>query len=173
MYVKFLGAALIVAAAYLYGCQVSFLYSKRVRLLEEILMALEMFLTEVNYGLTPLPQAFSQLGKKVQKPIGSLFCDAARCMKQKRGLSARECWEEALLKNASAFDFNKHQLDLFQRLGGVWGRGDREGQQKQIALMQNLLRQALQEAQVEEQKNVKVWRYLGLIGGLTIVVFLL
>ena len=159
MYVKFLGAALIVAAAYLYGCQVSFLYSKRVRLLEEILMALEMFLTEVNYGLTPLPQAFSQLGKS-SEAHRFLVLRCCKVYEAEKGLSARECWEEALLKMLLLFDFNKHQLDLFQRLGGVWGRGDREGQQKQIALMQNLLRQALQEAQVEEQKNVKVWRYL-------------
>lgn len=172
MYAKFLGAALIVAAAYFYGCQVSSLYGKRVRCLEEVLMASELFLTEVNYGLTPLPQVFWQLGQKIQKPVGLLFSDTAQFMSQKRGLSALECWEKALRNNSSALDFNKHQLDLLQRLGEVWGRGDREGQQKQVALMQNLLRHALQEAEDEEQKNGKIWRYFGLLGGMTVVIFL-
>ena len=85
MYLKMSGAVLIILAAYLYGFNLASMYYNRVRLLEEFLMALEMFLTEVNFGLTPLPQAFISIAKNINRPVGSLFLDAARLMQQNRG----------------------------------------------------------------------------------------
>ena len=64
-------------------------------------------------------------------------------------------------------------MDLLDRLGLIWGRSDKNGQQRQIALIQELLRQALGEAQVKHQKNEKICKYLGLLGGITLVLFLL
>ena len=172
MYLKMSGAALIILAAYLFGLNLSLMYYNRVRLLEELLMALEMFLTEVNW-LTPLPQAFLSIAKKINRPVGSLFFDAARLMQQNRGLSACECWRAALRKNTRELDMPQKNMDLLDRLGSIWGRGDKSGQQRQIVLIQELLRQALGEAQVEHQKNNKICKYLGLLGGMTLVIFLL
>ena len=65
-------AALIIFAAYLMGCQVCALYQRRVRCLEEIILGLEMFRAEVNYGLTPCP-GLSGYRKKLNKPVGPFF----------------------------------------------------------------------------------------------------
>lgn len=173
MYLKMSGAVLIILAAYLYGFNLASMYYNRVRLLEEFLMALEMFLTEVNFGLTPLPQAFISIAKNINRPVGSLFLDAARLMQQNRGLSACECWRAALRKNTRELDMPQKNMDLLDRLGSIWGRSDKSGQQRQVALIQELLRQALGEAQVEHQKNNKICKYLGLLGGITLVIFLL
>ncbi|HHT47593.1 MAG TPA: hypothetical protein GX004_09985 [Firmicutes bacterium] len=173
MYLKISGAVLIILATYLYGHNLSFMYYNRVRRLEELLMALEMFLTEVNYSLTPLPQAFISIGEKISRPVGGLFFDAAKLMQQNRGLSACECWRSAIKKNYRDLDLTRNNMDLLDRLGLIWGRSDKNGQQRQIALIQELLRQALGEAQVKHQKNEKICKYLGLLGGITLVLFLL
>lgn len=173
MYFKFFGASLIVFATYTYGYNVASGYRQRVLQLQELLLALEMFLTEVNYGLTPLPQAFMSIGHKIREPVGMLFCDAARLMQKSSGLSARECWRRALQKSGAVLQFAPDNMELLDRLGLVWGKGDKNGQLKQIALLQDLLRQALREAQGEYRKNDKIWKYLGLLGGLTMVIFLL
>ncbi len=173
MYLKIAGAALIIFAAYFYGFNLASMYYNRVRLLEELLMALEMFLTEVNYGLTPLPQAFMGIAKSANRPVGSLFSDAGKLMRQNRGLSARECWRAALKKNTRGLDMSPQNMELLDRLGSIWGRSDKSGQQRQVALIQELLRQALGEAQAEYQKNNKICKYLGLLGGVTLVLFLL
>ncbi len=173
MYLKFLGASLIIFAAYTYGYSISSLYRNRVSQLKELLLGLEMFLAEVNYGLTPLPQAFMHIGHKLKEPVGKLFSDAAALMQKSRGLSARECWKKALKNNSGALEFSRDGMELMDRLGLVWGKGDKSGQLRQIALIQELLRQALREAQNEYQKNDKMWKYLGLLGGLTLVIFLL
>ena len=173
MFLKIFGASLILFAAYFYGYNISSVYHKRVCQMEEILLGLEMFLAEVNYGLTPLPQAFIYIGSRLKRPVGDLFLDSAALMQKSKGLSARECWLKALKKNLDALELPREGMELVDRLGHLWGKGDKNGQLKQIALIQELLRQALREARNEYQKNDKLWKYLGLLGGLTLVIFLL
>ncbi|NMB42029.1 MAG: stage III sporulation protein AB [Firmicutes bacterium] len=173
MYFKLLGASLIVFAAYTYGYNISSMYQKRVLQLKELLLALEMLLAEVNYGLTPLPRAFINVGKKLKKPVGTVFSEAATLMLKSKGLSAQECWKKALERNCDALQLSRNGMELVDRLGLVWGQCDKSGQLKQIALIQELLRQALEEAENEYHKNDKIWKYLGLLGGLTMVIFLL
>ncbi|MGI6309016.1 MAG: hypothetical protein ACOX1X_10610 [Dethiobacteria bacterium] len=173
MYLKCLGAALIISAAYFYGNNISSLYRNRVYQLEELLVGLEMFFTEVNYGLTPLPRAFMNIGAKLREPVGAIFRDAAGEMQKSGGLSARECWQNALGNSSVLLALSSENLKLLERLGLVWGKGDKNDQLRQIALIQELLRQALREAQDELQRNDKIWKYLGLLGGATLVIFLL
>ncbi len=173
MYLKMTGAILIVAAAYLYGKEISLQYRDRVYYLEELLLALEFFTAEVGYGLTPLPQAFENIGKRVKSPVKGLFRDTASELRKGSGLSARECWQAALENNSLYRQLTEEQLELLQRLGTVWGKGDKNAQLKQVLLLQELLRQALQTAREQQQKNEKLWRYLGLLGGVTLVIFLL
>jgi stage III sporulation protein AB len=173
MYLKLSGAVLIILTAYLFGFNLSLAYRSRVRHLEEMLLALEMYLTEINYGLTPLPQAFKNIGKRIKLPTAGLFCDAARMMMQNKGLSAYECWNRAVSKNTPALYLLGNDLELVKKLGYIWGKSDKSGQIRQVAFIQELLRQALGEAQKAQEKNDKIWKYLGLLGGMTLVIFLL
>lgn len=173
MLLKYMGAALIIAATYFYGNGISSSYRNRVSQLEELLLGLEMFHTEINYGLTPLPHAFMNIGAKLKKPVGTIFLDAAREMQESRGLSARECWQNAWEAGSAALAFSSREMKLLERLGLAWGKGDKSDQLRQTGLIRELLRQALHEAREELQKNDKMWRYLGLLGGVTLVIFLL
>lgn len=166
-----IGAIFLVSAGYLYGCSISNVLVKRVRLLEELLMALELFRTEIDYGLTPLPQAFQNIGSKMEKPLGYIFLNCSNSMLQNSGLSAWECWNESLEKTRQSLSFSHSDLEYLRKLGNIWGRGDKEGQLRQLSLMQELFRQALNEAQRHRDKNEKLWKYLGLIGGAALAIF--
>jgi stage III sporulation protein AB len=78
-----------------------------------------------------------------------------------------------LKKNYDALELSREGIEIMDRLGFVWGKGDKSGQLNQIVVIQELLRQALREAQNEYRRNDKMWKYLGLLGGLTMVIFLL
>lgn len=173
MYIQFFGAVMIIAAAYLWGNEISSRYRRRVQNLEELVLTLEMFLTEIRYGLTPLPRVFEELGHRVRRPVGNLFCEAAALMKDGEGHSALECWKKAAGKYEHELCFMPGDLQLLEKLGKVWGKGDKEGQARQVALVQELFRQALEEARLEQHKNEKIWKYLGLLGGMTLVIFLI
>jgi stage III sporulation protein AB len=94
-------------------------------------------------------------------------------MQKKEGFSVEECWRRSLMDRQGAMVLTKEQLELVLKMGMIWGKGDKTDQLKQVSLLQELLRQALQTARAEREKNEKLWRYLGLLGGVTVVILLL
>ena len=173
MQVKVLGAALILLTAYWYGVLIGSKYKNRVKNLESLLIALEMVHAEINYGLTPLPHVFMKIGESVSKPVSALFLCSAREMESHRGKSALDCWAEAVNAHKNELELNEKQLEQLERLGMIWGKGDKSGQLKQVVLIQSFIRHALEKANQEMEKSEKLWRYLGLLGGITLVIFLL
>ncbi len=168
-----MGAALIITSAYLFGCSIAATYKNRVRYLEEFLLTLEIFKAEINFGVALLPEVFQSIAQRVHGPVGQLFMQSAAYLEKKEGLNATECWHKALQDRQDEMELAGGQMELLNKMGLIWGRGDKKDQLKQVTLMQELLRQALLEAKNEQGKNEKVWRYLGLLGGLTIVILLL
>jgi stage III sporulation protein AB len=173
MTVKLLGAGLIIITAYCYGCSLSAVYKNRVHRLEELLLALEIFKAEINYGLSLLQEAFLSISRKIGGPIGGVFSSTVSYMQKKEGLSVEECWRKSLTDRQGEMELTKEQLELMAKMGMIWGKGDKTDQLKQVSLLQELLRQALQTAREEREKNEKLWRYLGLLGGVTVVILLL
>ncbi len=58
-----------------------------------------------------------------------------------------------------------------EQLGtSLGGMVDREGQIKQIGLILSLLEDALHHAEEKRRRNERMWRYLGLLGGLVLVI---
>ncbi len=164
---------MIVFTAYCYGCSISSVYKNRVKRLEELLLSLEIFKAEINYGLSMLPEVFLSIGKKLHSPIGSLFRKSEIYMNKQEGFSAADCWLKSLTEMRKELELDEEQFTLLKKMGLIWGKGDKGDQLRQVALMQELLRQALKEAREEREKNEKMWRYLGLLGGCTIVILLL
>lgn len=164
---------MIVFAAYCLGSAKSNVYKNRVRRLEEVLLSLEIFKAEINYGLALLPEVFRSIGGKVKGPVGGLFNCSVAYMKEQAGYSAGECWVRSLQDRQGDLELSRDQLALLEKMGMIWGKGEKSDQLKQVVLMQEMLRQALQEARQDREKNEKMWRYLGLLGGFTIVILLL
>ena len=173
MTAKLLGATLIIFTAYCYGCSISAVYKNRVKRLEELLLSLEIFKAEINYGLSMLPEVFLSIGKRLHGPIGSLFGKSEEYMKLQAGFSAADCWQKSLRERQGELELDKDQMLLLHKMGLIWGKGDKSDQLRQVTFMQELLRQALQEAREAREKNEKMWRYLGLLGGFAIVILLL
>ena len=173
MQAKIFGAILIIFTAYWYGVLIGSKYKNRVKNLESLLIAMEMIHAEINYGLTPLPEVFRKIGQSISKPVGALFLRTSREMESCRGKSALECWTDAVNAHKNELEFNEKQLEQLEKLGMVWGKGNKSGQLKQVVLIQSFVRHALESANHELEKNDKLWRYLGLLGGITLVIFLL
>ena len=164
---------MIIIAAYYFGCSMSAVYKNRVRYLEDLLISLEIFKTEINYGLSLLPDVFQSIAGKVRGPVGRLFVGSRAYLGRKEGLAAAECWRRTLQDRQGELELNAAQVELLEKMSLIWGRGDKHDQLKQATLMQELLRQALSEARGEREKNEKMWRYLGLLSGMTIVILLM
>lgn len=143
-------------------------YSNRVNELKEMKNALNMFLTKIRFTYESIPVTFIEIGNNINGVIGKIFITASNKMKEK---SAGIAWEESL--DEVETNLQKEDIEIIKRLGRMLGKTDLEGQVSEIKLVQNFLNTQIEIAENERVKNEKLYKTLGGVLGLAIVVILI
>ncbi len=166
---KLIGALLIVGACGYTGFAVAKKYRLRPKELRFLRSALQMLETEIAYGATPLPDAFELVAARCDKSVAALFALTKELLVGGDGITAGEAWNEALNRFQRKSALNSGDAAILRSLGVNLGISDREDQIKHLHLAQEQLRTEAAKAEDEAAKNVKLYNYLGFLGGLTIV----
>ncbi len=169
---KLMGALMLVSACGYAGWHVSGNYARRPVELRQFIAALQMLETEVTYAATPLPDALAGIAERVDPGVSLFFDHAAKELKTARGTSAREAWSTALQSYRAVSTLDRGDLSILNSLGHNLGLSDRENQVKHLRLTLEQLKMAQARAEETAAKNVKLWNYVGLLGGLIIVLAL-
>ncbi len=169
---KLIGGLLVVVASGLAGWQVSRSYAGRPVELRQFISALQLLETEITYAATPLYEALSGVAEQVGVPAASFFRQVAFELGAHRGYSAREAWHGALEVYSRRSALGPGDLSILRGLGNNLGMSDREDQSKHLRLAAEQLKTAMAMAEEAATKNVKLWNYMGLLGGLVIVLAL-
>lgn len=142
-------------------------YSGRVEELKDMENGLNMFLTKIKFTYASVPASFKEIGDNIKGNVGKIFVKAADEMKEK---SAGEAWEISLTEQIS--NLSKEDIEILKKLGTLLGKTDIDGQISEIKLVQNFLETQIKLAEEERQKNEKLYKTLGGILGLAIVIIL-
>lgn len=168
MYIlKCLLYSMIVFASVQIGRVIASRYTNRYQELKECKVALSMLQNQMEYTMKPVSEIFQEIGKKVKHPIAMLFQKAALYMGEN---SAAQAWEHSIEEVGT--NLSKEDKAILKDLGNVLGKTDLEGQVKGMQLVQAFLDNQIQDALVEQKKNGKLYKTLGVVGGITIVILL-
>lgn len=150
----------------------------RPRALAAIISALQMLETEIAYALTPLPDALAAIAERQGLPVGAFLATAARLMlpcehgTTAPGSTAQEAWRQALEQAAPRLCLRESDVEPLSRLGAVLGVSDREDQIKHLRLAREQLAFGLKQAVEERDTKTRLYLYLGLCAGLTVIIAL-
>ena len=150
------------------GILISRKYVNRVNELKEFKNALNIFKTKIRYTYEPIPEIFMQISKSVNPNISNVFSQAANKMEI---LAAGEAWNIAL--KMEDLNINEEDKNALKNLSKLLGKTDLEGQLNQIEMTSDFLDEQIKKAEKEKNKNEKMYRTLGMILGMTIVVILM
>lgn len=142
-------------------------YSNRVDELKEMKNALNVFLTKIKFTYESVPETFSEIGNNINGNIGKIFRTASENMKEK---AAGEAWKEVIEKTETSL--TDEDKSIIKNLGRMLGKTDLEGQISEIKLVQNFLNTQIEVAEREKQKNEKLYKTLGGVVGLAVVIIL-
>ena len=143
-------------------------YIYRVNELREFKNALNMFKTKIKFTYEPLPEIFRQISGAIKPNIGSIFKIASYNM---NFFSAGDAWNKAI--DTDILNINLEDKNVLKNLSKLLGATDLEGQLSQIEMTSNFLDEQIIKAEQEREKNESMYRKLGMIIGLGIVIILI
>lgn len=147
-------------------------YSKRVENLIALQQGIRILQSEIIIFSNPLPEALINTSNKVNKQISKIFLIIRDSLiKNHSGdifssfIMSETHLEELFLK--------KEDIDLFLSLGKMIGKTNRTDQERQFNYILKELEDLIAEAKEERRKNEKMYRSLGLLLGLGIIIILI
>lgn len=169
---KELGGVLIFAASTMAGFRMANRYAERPKQLRHFVSALKVLETEIFYAATPLPEACARIAARMPAPVGEFFQKIADKLRDGRGLTGDGAWQEALDDMRGQLILKEQDRDVLRQFGRTLGASDRSDQIKHIHLGVAHLTAEETSAREDQSRNEKMWRYLGALLGLAVLILL-
>ena len=150
------------------GILISKKYSNRLNILKDIKNGLNIFEVKINFSCETIPEIFTEISKKIKGTAGKIFSDTVEYMDT---MLVGNSWEKALECNSE--NLKKEDINSLKALGKLLGKTDIEGQISQIKLVTEFLEEQINDAIEEKNKNERMYKKLGAIVGLIMVIFLI
>lgn len=168
--VKYIGLLLIFISTSGIGVLISKKYSSRVKELTELKNSLNIFKTKIKFTYEPIPDIFSQISGMTNENISKIFIEANEKMKDK---TAGQAWIEAIDDIKSKLNLNEEDINVIKGLSKLLGKTDIDGQVSEIELTSSFIDVQIEKAERDRIRNEKLYKTLGMITGLTIVIILI
>lgn len=152
------------------GWIISKRYSKRVEELKEIQTDLNILENKIKFSREALNEIFIQIGQSSKNKIGEIFKTASINLKLN---TTKEAWQKSIEENAKNLSLEKEDIKIIEDLGNTLGKTDVEGQISQIELTKKFIEVQISKAEEERKKNEKMYKSLGSLIGLAIVIILI
>lgn len=167
---RIVGCLLIVSAGTGLGFSESLRLSERICTLEMLLQMVICLKGEIGSGNASLPDAFYGAAGRMSGKYREFLINAADRMKagngEKLSQICRECGEASLKKSC----LTHVEKDAFFSIGKYLGYLDREMQIRQLSLYERNLEGEIRNLKEEASGKKKLYRGLGILGGLLLAV---
>lgn len=144
---------------------------KRPSEIREMINALALLDTEIYWGATPLPEAFAVLKDRAESPWNVFFAKLEE--KIRNGENASSAWSGMCNEHQKKSCLADEDWKIVKGIGKGLGRSDRNEQHKQLQLVQTHLAVIDEKARQQVDSKAKIWSYLGFLGGIAVVIFIM
>ncbi|TYQ13363.1 UNVERIFIED_CONTAM: stage III sporulation protein AB [Acetivibrio alkalicellulosi] len=172
MAVKIFGSLIVLLSCTLLGYIHSKKCSKRPGQLRVLQGMLQIFENEICFLSNKLIDAFLKINRGSDNEVSLFFESTVDNLKNNSGFSASEAWSKSVRDNIKYTSLNKEDEEIIVSFGKMLGNSDLEGQIKNIRLTLNQLKIQEQKAEEFRKKNETMYRNLGILGGLAIIIIL-
>lgn len=143
-------------------------YVNRLRELVSIKSALNILENKIKFTQSPLEEIFKNIAENCsEKNIKNIF----QVLSIKQEINIHKSWENTI--NLIESNLNIEDKKILIDMGKVLGTTDVDGQVSNIKITSSFIDRQIQKAEQEKNKNVKLFRTLGIVSGLTIIIILI
>ena len=145
-------------------------YINRVKELMSIKTSLNILENKIKFTQSPLEEIFKNIAQNCsEKSIQNIFEIIITNLKD--NVNIHKSWITAI--NKCETNLNNQDKKILMDMGNILGTTDVDGQVSNIKITTTFIDAQIENAQNEKEKNVKLYRTLGIISGLTIIIILI
>lgn len=173
MFWQILGSTLVLISSSLLGIHYSKSYRRRTDDLRTFKKALILLRGEINYSLSPMPEALEDISTRFDHVIASFFKSISDELKLNLGKTLTEVWKkkaEEILKRTYLNSLDIKNIMLFSENIGYL---DKEMQNNNINMLLEQLDEEIKLSMENDAKYNKLYRSLGVLGGILVIVLLI
>lgn len=170
MYIKVLGAVMVIMACGGFGFKLAAAHLREERVLRHLTAILDYMECELQYRLTPLPQLCRQAAEQASGCIRKFFLSLTCELEDQLSPEVEGCVRAALAKHQ---DLPKLTRNALEQLGQSLGRFDMQGQLKGLESVRQECRRNLEELNQNKQARLRGYQTLGLCAGAALAILLL
>lgn len=169
---KLIGSLIIILAATAFGWEFSRRLARRTKQIRYLKIAFEALETEMVFGMTPLPHACEKVSRQLISPLNTFFDEVSKRLKEEER-TAMDIWCTTLKKWRMSTDLDESEINILNQFGQTLGQQDLENQRKQIRLAISYFDQEEKQAIESQSKYESMYKSLGFLGGVLIVLIML
>jgi len=128
--------------------------------------------SEIEHMRAPLPAACANIAKRTAKQVSELFLNFSKLLEENAGETAYQLWMQALEGQKPHTHLADEDLDILEGFGKTLGYLDKQMQQSAIALAVQYIDEKTVGLLTQADKNKRMYRSLGVIGGLLLAIVL-
>ncbi len=173
MTVKIIGICLILCSSTAIGFECSSRLKERIGELESIRKLLLMLRGEIKYSHSTLSEAFYTIGKRLKSSYGVFLLKAAEEMDSMEGQTLAQIWENCVNGELKESALKKEDKEKLIHLGSQLGYLDTEMQISTIELYLEQVQEEIKNATENFKRNGKLYRTLGVMAGIFLVILMI
>ena len=168
---KLIASAIILSSCAIIGFSLARDCAKRPVVLRELQAALQMLENEISFMSNLLQDAFIRIAEAINTQSSVIFTTAAENLGI-LGTQASEAWEKSIKQHAHQLGLKSEDISILISFGKMLGNSDTFGQVNNIRLASAQLKLQQQKAEDMKKKNEKMYKSLGVLGGMAVIVIL-
>ena len=142
------------------------LCEERVIELQKFLSGIMVFKNKVEFTYEPINCIFEDISNLIYGNKENVF---RVVQNNKENIDINALWENAADK---IVNINNEDKEIIKMFGKLLGKTDIKGQLGQIELATKLIEKQIEKAEIEKNKNFKVYKAMGMITGIGICIIL-
>jgi len=170
--IKIFGSLLIIISSSSLGLIYSRRFRDRVNNLKLLYNCIQLLETEIVYSANPIPDALDAVYRKGNKRVSYVFKDIKEYLISNRSFTLLDSFLNASETLKERMYLENEDIEVIMSLGRSLGASDRMDQQKHFRTALVQLQAQQRDAEEKKDKNVKLYKSLGVLIGFATVIIL-
>lgn len=170
MYIKLIGAFLIVGSCSIAGFQIAAAHLRETGILKQIIMAMDYMESELVYRRTPLPELCAEAACKSSGMLHDILLDFSKALNDHASSNAESCVKEVLSHFSNFPAVGKQMLMQFGSSAGIF---ELDGQISSLKAVKQECHRQLTVRQENQEVRLRSYRTLGICAGAALAVILI